>query len=116
MDVMDVLARDALSVESSPFGSVGVVHAGADLDAWWIWKDDEDVEPTRAVLDREDLLYIVRGSLKLELDGQESRIIGPGQLLVIPAGTPFRGYRWPRDGEPCLFLAIAPADATFTRL
>jgi len=95
---------------------VGVVHAGADLDAWWIWKDDEDLEPTRAVMDREDLLYIIKGSLKLELDGQESRIIDPGELFVIPAGTPFRGYRWPRDGEPCLFLAIAPAGATFTRL
>jgi mannose-6-phosphate isomerase-like protein (cupin superfamily) len=116
MDVMDVVAREASSVETSPFGSVGVVHAGADLDAWWIWKDDEDLEPTRAVMDREDLLYIIKGSLKLELDGQESRIIDPGELFVIPAGTPFRGYRWPRDGEPCLFLAIAPAGATFTRL
>ena len=38
------------------------------------------------------------------------------QLFVIPAGTPFRGFRWPREGEPCLFLAIAPAGATFTRL
>jgi hypothetical protein len=27
-----------------------------------------------------------------------------------------RAYRWPRDGEPCLFLAVASAGATFTRL
>jgi hypothetical protein len=38
------------------------------------------------------------------------------QLFVTPAGTPFRGYRWPRDGEPCLFLAVAPAGASFKRL
>jgi mannose-6-phosphate isomerase-like protein (cupin superfamily) len=61
-------------------------------------------------------VYVIKGSLKLELDGQESRIIGQGELFVIPAWTPFRGYRWPRDGEPCLFLAIARAHATFTRL
>jgi mannose-6-phosphate isomerase-like protein (cupin superfamily) len=113
---VDVAAREASAVEDSAYGSVGVVHSGEDLDAWWIWKDDEDVEPTLAVIDREDLLCVISGSLRLELEGHESRIVGPGQVAVIPAGTPFRGYRWPRDGEPCLFLAVAPAGATFTRL
>jgi mannose-6-phosphate isomerase-like protein (cupin superfamily) len=115
MDVVDVAAREASSVEDSPFGSVGGVHAGPDLEAWWIWKDDEDVEPTLAVMDREDLLCVIEGSLRLELDG-ESRVIRQGEVVVIPAGMPFRGYRWPRNGGPCLFLAVAPAGATFTRL
>ena len=40
-----------------------------------------------------------------------------GEVFVIPAGTPFRGYRWPREGdERCRFLAVAPAGASFTRL
>ncbi|HSC49795.1 MAG TPA: hypothetical protein VLD16_05970 [Gaiellaceae bacterium] len=39
-----------------------------------------------------------------------------GDAFVIPAAKPCRGYRWPRDGEPCLFLAVAPAGAGFTRL
>ena len=116
MKVIDVTARQALSKEESPYGTVGVVHSGADLEAWWIWKDDEDVEPTLAVIDREDLLYVIRGCLRLELEGGESHVIGPGEAYVIPAGTPFRGCRWPRDGEPCLFLAVAPAGASFSRL
>ena len=107
--------REALAEEHSPFGAVGVVHRGADLDAWWIWKDDEEVEPTFAVMDREDLLYVIQGSLRLELEGGESHVLGPGSAYVIPAGTPFRGSRWPRDGEPCLFLAVAPTGAGFTR-
>jgi hypothetical protein len=53
-------------------GAVGVVHAGADLEAWWIWKDDDDIEPTLAVMDREDLLCIIKGSLRLELDGRRA--------------------------------------------
>lgn len=113
---MDVLARQALTTEASPYGAVGVVHSGAHLDAWWIWKEDEEIEPTPAVMDRDDLLYVIRGSLRLELQGQEAQVVSSGQACVIPAGTPFRGYRWPRDGEPCLFLAVAPAGSTFTRL
>ena len=103
-------------IERSPYGTVGVIHSGPDLEAWWIWKFDEEVEPTFAVMDKEDLLYVVRGSLRLELQGRETQELGPGQTFVIPAGTPFRGYRWPREGEPCLFLAVAPAGASFTRL
>jgi mannose-6-phosphate isomerase-like protein (cupin superfamily) len=113
---VNVTAREALSIETSDFGSVGVVHSGADLEAWWIWKDQEDVEPTLAVMDREDLLFVISGSLRLELENQESRIIRAGEAFVIPAGTPFRGYRWPRDGEPCLVLAVAPAGSGFSRL
>jgi mannose-6-phosphate isomerase-like protein (cupin superfamily) len=113
---LDVIARQAESQENSPYGAVGAVHTGADLDAWWIWKDQEEIEPTLSVMDRDDLLYIIRGSLRLELQGQDPLLIAAGELFVIPAGTPFRGYRWPRDGEPCLFLAVAPAGAVFTRL
>jgi hypothetical protein len=44
-------------------------------------------------------------------------VLQAGELFVIPAGTPFRGYRWPREnGERCRFLSVAQADATFTRL
>jgi mannose-6-phosphate isomerase-like protein (cupin superfamily) len=116
MDVGDVSARNASAVEASRFGSVGVVHSGEDLEAWWIWKDEEDLEPTFAVMDRDDLLFVIRGSLRLELESRESRVVRAGEVFVIPAGTPFRGYRWPRDGEPCLFLAVAPAGSKFTRL
>ena len=79
MDAVDVQAQEASSVEISPYGSVGVVHSGPDLEAWWVWKDDEDVEPVQAVVDREDLLYVIRGSLRLELDGGGSRVLRSGK-------------------------------------
>jgi mannose-6-phosphate isomerase-like protein (cupin superfamily) len=115
MSSIDVIARQALSRTDSPFGSVGLLHAGSDLEAWWIWKDREENEPSLSVMDREDLLYIVQGSLRLELEGRDPIVLRAGDVFVIPAGTPFRGYRWPRNGEPCQFIAVAPVGASFTR-
>jgi hypothetical protein len=46
--------------------------------------------------------------------GREPLVLEAGETFVIPPHVPFRGYRWPRDGDPCLFLAVAPADATFS--
>jgi mannose-6-phosphate isomerase-like protein (cupin superfamily) len=106
-----------MALRHTPYGSVEEVHAGDDLEAWWIFKDDEEIEPAPAVMDRDDLLYVAEGSLRIELEGREPFVLHAGELFVIPAGTRFRGYRWPREGnEPCRFLAVAPAGATFTRL
>ena len=114
MTPLDVIAREALTQRDTPYGSVGDLYLGRELHAWWIWKDGEDVDPAVSVCDREDLLYVVQGSLRLELEGREPLVLRTGETFVIPPGVPFRGYRWPRDGEPCLFLAVAPADATFS--
>ena len=116
MSSFDVGARQALSQQETPYGVVGALHTGEDLEAWWIWKDREEVEPTLSVVDRDDLLYVIRGTLRLELEDREPVVLEAGAFYVIPAGTLFRGYRWPRDGAPCLFLAVTPAGATFTRL
>ena len=106
-----------MATRQTLYGSVEKLHAGADLDAWWIVKEDEGIEPGPAVMNRDDLLYVTEGSLRLELEGREPFVLHAGELFVIPAGTPFRGYRWPRDvGGRCRFLAVAPAGASFTRL
>ena len=113
MNALDVIGREATALRETPYGSVGVVHQGVDVDAWWIWKDGEDIDPALSTCDREDLLYVVQGALRLEVEGREPLVLEAGTAFVIPADTPFRGYRWPRDGDPCLFLAVAPAGATF---
>lgn len=111
---VDVLAREAAHVTPTPFGEVGLLHEGDDLSAWWVWKDEEDVDPSLAVASREDFVLVLRGALRLELAGREAQVLQAGECAVIPRKTPFRGYRWPRDGEPCLFVAVAPADAVFS--
>jgi mannose-6-phosphate isomerase-like protein (cupin superfamily) len=106
-----------MAVRQTPYGSVEQVHAGADFEAWWILKDGEEIEPGPAVMDRDDLLYVAEGSLRLEVEGREPLVLHAGELFVIPAGTMFRGYRWPRETDQrCRFLAVARAGAHFTRL
>ena len=115
---LNVIAREAAEVHESPYGSVGVLHEGPDLNAWWIWKDREEIEPDWSTLTREDFLYVVQGSLRLEFrdDPGGTLTIEAGESFVIPAGLAFRGYRWPRDSDdPCLFVAVSPADAVMAK-
>ena len=99
----------------TPYGSVDHFHQGVHLSAWWIDKDGEQIDPAWDSCDREDLLYVVEGTLRLELVGREPIDLPAGSVFVIPPHTRFRGYRWPRDGGRCRFLAVAPADAVFRR-
>ena len=108
---MKIDAREARETRETPYGSVGLVHDGADLQAWWIWKDDEAVDPEWSEMEREDLLYVIEGTLRLELEGEPPRDLSTGECFVIPAGRRFRGYRWPREGAPCLFLAVTARNA-----
>lgn len=107
---LSVLRHEARETRETPFGSVGVLYASEDLEAWWIWKDEEDVDPAWKVNTRDDFLFVVWGTLKLELRDFEDVVLGAGESFVIPASAAFRGYRWPREGEPCLFVAVSPGD------
>jgi mannose-6-phosphate isomerase-like protein (cupin superfamily) len=97
----------------TPYGNVEDLYIGGQLRAWRIHKDAEELEPAPQVCSRDDLLYVVEGTLRLELDDRQPVDVATGELFVIPAGTRYRGYRWPRDGGPCTFVAVTPADATF---
>jgi len=103
-----------MSRRETPYGSVEVLHQGADLTAWRIEKDGEEIDPAMEVCDREDALVVLHGTLRMELAGSPPVDVHVGEVFVIPAGVPFRGYRWPRNGEPCIFAAVAPAGAEFT--
>ena len=101
------------TIRETPYGSVEDLYRGPELRAWRIHKDAEQLEPAPQICSRDDLLYVVEGTLRLELDDDEPIHVHAGELHVIPAGTRYRGYRWPRDGAPCTFVAVAHADAEF---
>ena len=108
---LSVHRQEAQEVRDTPFGSVGVVHAGGQLKAWWVWKEQEDVDPEWKVNSHDDFLCVIRGALKLELRSLDDVVLAAGDTFVIPAGVAFRGYRWPRESEePCVFVAVSPAD------
>lgn len=107
---LSALRHEARETQETPFGSVGVLHASDDLKAWWIWKDGEALDPAWKVNTHDDFLFVVQGTMKLELRDLEDVVLETGDSFVIPAGAAFRGYRWPRDGEPCLFVAVSPGD------
>jgi mannose-6-phosphate isomerase-like protein (cupin superfamily) len=37
--------------------------------------------------EEDELFWVVRGSLKIELDGQESVVLSPGEMFVVPKGV-----------------------------
>ncbi len=104
-----------MTVRETRFGTVEVLHDGGDVTVWRITKDGEEVDPELDACDRDDALVVVEGTLKLDLESRESVVVETGEVFVIPAGVPFRGYRWPRDGGRCVFVAVAPAAARFAR-
>jgi len=114
--VFSVLDREALEVTETPFGSVGVLHQGDDVNVWWIWKEREDLDPEWTIFSREDFLFVVAGTLKLELRDVRDVVLETRDAFVIPARTAFRGYRWPRDSEePCVFIGVSAADVETTK-
>lgn len=102
------------TTRETPYGTVEDLHWGPELRAWRIHKDDEEIEPVAQICSRDDLICVLEGTLRLELEGYEPADLGPGDVLVIPAHTRYRGYRWPRDGAPCAFVAVTTADAEFS--
>ncbi len=115
-DPQSIRRREAVEITETPYGSVGLLHTGRELNVWWIRKEREEIDPEWTIFTRDDVLYVVEGSVKLEIRGEPSRILEAGDVFVIEAGTAFRGYRWPRDSnEPCLFLAVSAADVESRR-
>ncbi|HYA11342.1 MAG TPA: hypothetical protein VEH10_06730 [Thermoplasmata archaeon] len=102
---------EALDVRSSPTGDVGRLYTGEGIEAVWVRKDAEQVDPDWFVQRRVDLITVLQGQLRVEFDrpGLEARTLGPGDCLVLPGATRCRAYRWPRETtEPTLFLAVYP--------
>lgn len=110
--VFNVLRGEASQVRSTPFGDVGTVFSGRGLEMVWVSKLAEPVDEDWFFSAEVDLILVVQGQLKFEFEapGQPGRVLGVGDVLVLPAGVRCRAYRWPRDArEATVFVAAYPA-------
>jgi quercetin dioxygenase-like cupin family protein len=107
----NLLEAEALEISETPFGRVGRLHSGEGIEAVWVSKQDEAVDPDWFSQPMVDLIVVLQGQLKVEFEAMEEpdRALDPGDLLVLPADTRCRAYRWPRDQEGAtVFLAVYP--------
>lgn len=106
--VFDVLGGEALETRSVPFGDVGTLFSGDGIECVWVRKLDEEIDPDWFQADVADLIVVLQGRLNVEFesDSHDDRVVGPGNVLVLPAGVRCRAYRWPRDAsEATIFVA-----------
>jgi hypothetical protein len=92
---------------------VGEVYSGGGIELVWVSKLDEEIDPGWFSTDTVDLMLIVQGRLRVEFADEqlEDLTFEPGQLLVLPAHTRCRAYRWPREAkQPTIFVAFYPAN------
>ncbi|HET7089860.1 MAG TPA: hypothetical protein VFL17_14580 [Anaerolineae bacterium] len=109
--VFRILCGDAVETRHTPYGSVGTVFSGEGIEAVWVSKQDEAIEPGWFSQSTVDLILVVQGQLHVEFERPDlaPRVLEPGNLLVLPANTRCRAYRWPRDRkEATVFLAVYP--------
>lgn len=52
----------------------------------------------------DQIFYVLRGTMGVEVDGKKQEV-GPGALIVFPAGVPHRN--WNAGNDPTVHLAIA---------
>ncbi len=110
--VFNILRGEASQVWSTPFGDVGTVFSGPGLEMVWVSKLAEPIDESWFSAVGVDLILVVQGQLKFEFAsaGQPDRVLGVGEVLVLPAGVRCRAYRWPRESaEAAVFVAAYPA-------
>lgn len=109
--VFHILQDEALEISQSAFGSVGKVFSGEGVEAVWVKKQDEGIDPGWFSQPMVDLITVVQGKLKFEFEQQDlaSCVLEPGDMIVLPADTRCKAYRWPREEKGAtVFLAVYP--------
>lgn len=107
----NVLNGEAAQVSTTPYGSVGTMVDDHGVEVVWVVKKDEEIDREWYSQEQLDVLYVVRGMLRIEFadDPSATRTLGEGDLLTVPPGARCRAYRWPRDASaPTIFLAVTP--------
>lgn len=109
--VLEVLRGEAGETRQTPFGLVGTVFSGEGIELVWVAKQSGQIDPDWFSSETVDLLLVVQGRLRVEFadERHDPRALGPSQLLVLPANTCCRAYRWPREAhEATIFVAAYP--------
>ena len=110
--VVSVLSGEAAHVRRTPYGDVGTVFAGPDLEVVWVSKLGEPVDEHWFCSHEPDVILVVQGELKFEFEdpGQADVVLGVGDVLTLPAQTRCRAYSWPRHAaKQAVFVAAYPA-------
>lgn len=109
--VFHLLRQDAVDIRSAAAGDVGTLYQGGGIEAVWVAKQDEIIDPDWFSQRSTDLILVVQGELRVEF-AQPDRpplVLGTGDLLVLPPNTRCRAYRWPRErAEATIFFAVYP--------
>jgi quercetin dioxygenase-like cupin family protein len=108
---VDLLRGEAEETWTTSFGTTGRVFTGSGIEAVWVSKENETIDPDWFSRETVDLIVVLRGRLRIEFaEGRdETRTMEPGQMLILPPNTRCRAYRWPRDSrDPAVFLAVYP--------
>jgi len=111
--VFHCLDDDAIEIKTTPYGSVGKVYGDGRIEAVWVRKQAEQIDPGWFSQAEVDLLLVLHGRLMVEFEApdQPGRVLEPGDLLVLPPDTRCRAYCWPRDSiEPAIFFAVYPVN------
>jgi nitroimidazol reductase NimA-like FMN-containing flavoprotein (pyridoxamine 5'-phosphate oxidase superfamily) len=109
--VFNVLRGEANHVRSTPFGDVGTVFSGRSMELVWVSKQGEPIDDTWFRMKEVDLIMVLQGQLKFEFESEEhgDRVLGAGEVMVLPPEARCRAYRWPRDaGQATIFMAAYP--------
>lgn len=108
---MNVLKGEAVATKATPYGSVGQLFSGEGIEAVWVAKQDEEIDPGWFSQGSVDLILVVQGEFQIEFEDQDfpARRLATGDFMVLPSNTRCRAYRWPRDRrEAGIFVAVYP--------
>jgi len=111
LQVFNVLRGEASHVRSTPFGDVGTVFSGRSMELVWVSKQGDPVDDSWFRMKAVDLIMVLQGQLKFEFESpdHDDRVLGAGDLLILPAEARCRAYRWPRDAsQATIFVAAYP--------
>jgi mannose-6-phosphate isomerase-like protein (cupin superfamily) len=63
---------------------------GAALEFETLVRVDDEGAPWRVHLEEDTLLRVIAGAVRLELEDERERHLGPGDEAIVPAGAPHR--------------------------